>query len=349
MPHTLLIAVRLHDDRYHGTGDWPPAPARLFQALIAGIGQSGPLTDADSEPLDWLQKLPLSPVIAAPTVSDGGQAVPNYVPNNQLDAHSGDPRKLGLTRDEKVWKPKLFQQDEPLLYAWTFPDTALDNQHASSICRFADHLYQLGRGIDLAWAYADILAPEQFSDLLAAYPGTIHRPTQGSDGTILLCPRPGSLQSLKERHAAMSRRFQPQGQGKSLKWRFTQPPQPLFRPVAYDCPPIFRLFDLTSEEGSLAIPCIASPPSLKRCAMPPSFASRPPAGSRPSGTSSRAPTIRAMSRTTTGFASYPSRPSASSTPTMPSAACASRCPPAARSVPRMRSGPSPASPSSAAR
>ena len=32
----LLIEVRLLDGRYHGAGDWPPAPFRLFQALVAG-------------------------------------------------------------------------------------------------------------------------------------------------------------------------------------------------------------------------------------------------------------------------------------------------------------------------
>ena len=34
--HALLIEVRLPGGRYHGVGDWPPAPFRLFQALVAG-------------------------------------------------------------------------------------------------------------------------------------------------------------------------------------------------------------------------------------------------------------------------------------------------------------------------
>ena len=32
----LLIEVRLLGERYHGAGDWPPSPFRLFQALVAG-------------------------------------------------------------------------------------------------------------------------------------------------------------------------------------------------------------------------------------------------------------------------------------------------------------------------
>jgi len=43
MSNALLISIRLHDGRYHGTGDGPPAPARLFQALVAGAGIGGPL------------------------------------------------------------------------------------------------------------------------------------------------------------------------------------------------------------------------------------------------------------------------------------------------------------------
>src|SRR5579885_2162377 len=50
----LVIYVRLHDGRYHGGGDWPPSPARLFQALVAGAGLSGPLEESDKEALRWL-------------------------------------------------------------------------------------------------------------------------------------------------------------------------------------------------------------------------------------------------------------------------------------------------------
>ena len=51
----LLIAVHLHADgmgtaRYHGmyqgSPEWPPAPARLFQALVAGVAVGRNLPDA---------------------------------------------------------------------------------------------------------------------------------------------------------------------------------------------------------------------------------------------------------------------------------------------------------------
>src|SRR5579884_3926444 len=52
----LVLHVRLHDGRYHGEGDWPPSPARLFQALVAGGGLAGPLGNGEREALRWLEK-----------------------------------------------------------------------------------------------------------------------------------------------------------------------------------------------------------------------------------------------------------------------------------------------------
>ena len=58
----LLICVRFHEGRYHGVGDWPPAPARLFQALVAGAARGGMLGDEDAAALRWLEELnPHSP------------------------------------------------------------------------------------------------------------------------------------------------------------------------------------------------------------------------------------------------------------------------------------------------
>ncbi len=89
MTRALLLSVRFHDRRYHGADDWPPAPARLFQALISGAARGGALARSDREALAWLETLD-APVIAAPT-THAGQGFRNYVPNNDLDAVGGDP------------------------------------------------------------------------------------------------------------------------------------------------------------------------------------------------------------------------------------------------------------------
>src|SRR5438128_9424211 len=103
MPNILLISVRFHDGRYHGTGDWPPSPARLFQALVAGIGQDGPLSDEVSKPLEWLEELD-PPVIGGPHTTLGMTIPMHFVPNNDLDAYGGGASEMGETRTAlKVW------------------------------------------------------------------------------------------------------------------------------------------------------------------------------------------------------------------------------------------------------
>ncbi|HEX9640166.1 MAG TPA: type I-U CRISPR-associated protein Csb2, partial [Candidatus Krumholzibacteria bacterium] len=80
MSHALVIRVRFHDGRYHGAGDWPPSPARLFQALVAAAGLNGQLA-ALRHSLEWFEKLPSAPTIGAPKARRG-QRVMFYMPNN---------------------------------------------------------------------------------------------------------------------------------------------------------------------------------------------------------------------------------------------------------------------------
>jgi CRISPR-associated protein Csb2 len=244
MERVLLISVRFHDGRYHGTGDWPPSPARLFQALVAGVGQEGPLGDDVTRALEWLEELD-PPVIAFPTAVDG-VAVTNFVPNNDLDAMGGDPRRISAIRAAKPWKPKLFDREAALHYAWRFGDAGGTSPHAERVCGYAERLYQLGRGIDQAWATGEIIELPQLEDLLAAYRGVVHRPTGGAQGTILQCPQKGSLESLKVRHAAMGQRFRAQGQSRAITLQFAQAPKPRFRPACYDSPPSTQVLDLCS-------------------------------------------------------------------------------------------------------
>ena len=257
MQRVLLITVRFHDGRYHGTGDWPPSPARLFQALVAGIGQGGPLGNDASAPLEWLERL-APPVIAAPVMDEkGGRAVTNYVPNNELDAVGGDPRRIGSIRAAKVWKPKLFDRDAAFLYAWTFDETADSLAQAQRICNYADRLYQLGKGIDLAWAVGEVVEPQALEEILLGYRGAAYRPTGGRQGAILACPQQGSLKSLKDRYDSMGERFKARGQGRSVRLQFAQAPKPRFTPTAYDSPPNRRVFELrapTSQADLVACP-----------------------------------------------------------------------------------------------
>jgi len=246
----LIIAVRFHDSRYHGADDWPPSPARLFQALVAGAARHSSLPEGDAAALSWLEGLP-PPAIAAPPARRGAGFI-TYVPNNDLDAVGGHPIKIeGVSkgieyiRTGKTIRPILFDAEIPLIYAWRIPDVDV---HIPALVAMADRLYQLGRGVDMAWAMAEAVDPATAEALLAAHPGPKHRPSSaGRDGTPLACPLPGSLASLITRHQAQATRLSPGARiGTTL---FVQPPKPRFRMVPYDCPPARCLFDLRAGEA----------------------------------------------------------------------------------------------------
>ena len=245
MSSILLISVRFHEGRYHGTGDWPPSPARLFQALIAGAGLQGPLQADQVEALEWLETMQ-PPVIGAPIVRRG-QPVGNFVPNNDLDAVGGDPRRIGSIRAKKEICPLLFDAEQPFLYAWTLRDEPGRDKFANVLCQLAEKLYQLGRGVDLAWAWAEKIDETELANRLDDYAGTIHRPSLAGAGKPMSCPLKGSFDSLEKRYVANQSRFEVvQTDRGAVSQNFRRLPKPKFQSVAYDSPPVQKLFELRS-------------------------------------------------------------------------------------------------------
>lgn len=235
MAQHLIISLRLYEDgfgtaRYHGMSqgapEWPPAPARVYQALIAGNAVGRALPEALIPALEWLEGLP-PPTIAAP-VRTLGQPVSLYVPNNDADSLA-DPRDVSSIRTAKRVQPSLFPADQPLLYAWAL---GVETAHSATIVDAANRIFQLGRGIDMAWASAQVLNDDALDALLLAYRGAVHRPETGTRGDkMLACPLQGSLQSLVERHA--SRTLRVEGLGGKARVLFTNPPKPRFASVSY--------------------------------------------------------------------------------------------------------------------
>lgn len=241
MSHALLIWVRLHEDRYHGEGDWPPCPARLFQALMSAAGLNGKLL-AVRESLNWLERQP-APIVGAPRTRRARDRVMFYMPNNDLDAVQGDPRRIAEIRSAtKVFQPYLFDASVPFLYAWTSLGEE-DKHHATAICSLSELIYQLGRGIDMAWAWGEALDSSKIEARLDEYPGQIFRPSEGNGSTTLLCPIAGSLISLDRRYEAYSERFSFDGH-KSVTFR--KAPQPSFKRVSYGSPPRRFVYELRS-------------------------------------------------------------------------------------------------------
>ena len=192
MTDSLLIAVRFPEGRYHGRDDgfngvdgWPPSPGRLFQALVAAVARGANLPPEDVRALKWLEGLH-PPTIAAPAVRRG-RAVKLFVPNNDLDSVGGDPARVSEIRVGKQWRPCFFNPDEPLLYVWDF-ESGLEE--AERICAIAERVYQLGRGIDMAWACGRVLDPNEAETRLESHPGAVRRSTGAGETST---PRPGTL------------------------------------------------------------------------------------------------------------------------------------------------------------
>lgn len=240
MTRYLTIHVRAHEGRYHGDGDELPSPFRLFQALVAGAGISGPLDQQTKEALTWLEGLD-APIIASPRMTRG-QAVTMFMPNNDLDTFGGDVRNIAKTRGaKKVWRPRHFDATVPWIYAWPFAGDGMI--HANKICELSEKLYQLGRGIDMAWAWGEVLEEAALDTKLVSYNGIVRRPSAG-DGLLLACPGNGSLESLERRYLA--RRFRTES-GQRV---FVQQPKPSYRRISYESPPIRHVFELRSSTDS---------------------------------------------------------------------------------------------------
>lgn len=242
MRRTLVVHINFHDARYHGVPDWPPSPGRLFQALVAGAATHGGLADEDCAALEWLELLP-APIIAAP-VARQTRGFLNYLPNNDLDSKGGDPSRVSEIRAAKLIKPRLLDSQVPIRYFWDFEDAPAADRCAARVCSVAERLYQLGRGVDMAWAWGDVLDGTHAREQLRDHRGTVHYPgSSGSDAT-LACPEAGSLKSLVERYHAHCRRFADVVGDKKIRQVFVQPPKPHFRQIGYDNPPTTRLYNL---------------------------------------------------------------------------------------------------------
>lgn len=243
---SLVLRVVLHDARYHGRPEWPPAPGRLFQALVAGASRR--LREPDvAAALRWFERLP-APVVCAPKATEGQRAV-FYMPNNDLDAKGGDPARVSEIRAEKVVQPRLLASPE-FLYVY---ELEAESPEVALISELTDDLYQFGRGWDMAYARAETLPDERSAELLASYAGSVFRPTGGASRTPereLLCPRPGTFDSLERRHAAQGQRFAVHGSGRKAITTFAQPPKALMQKVAYASPAERMVFDLARRSAS---------------------------------------------------------------------------------------------------
>ena len=240
----LLMTVRLIGGRYHGLPEWPPSPFRLYQALLGGgmIGEPDERAEKIRPIMEWLEQLP-PPVIAAPPARRG-QRLHMYMPNNDLDTVGGDPRYAARIRGaEKQVQPRLLEADTPFCYVWSL--RAGDERAAEDVFDLASRLYQLGRGIDMAYASAEILPDAKAYARLVATGSVVYTPHQeASSEETLPCPVPGSYHSLLKRHRAQRSRL--------AGGHLTQAPPASFQAIPYNAEPRRLLYELvaTTDKGT---------------------------------------------------------------------------------------------------
>jgi CRISPR-associated protein Csb2 len=193
------ISVRLLAGRYHGA-EWPPAPARLFQALICA-GRTGrnrlDWTPAEEEALKWLERM------APPAIRSGHVnntvSYTLFVPDNESDraaeaAIEGGRFDMSKFRTPKHVSPRVMARSTSapdVLYTWAVEGGSGEvERHIPALRRLAQKLFALGWGIDMACADASVSAgaPPDIGETFAA--------TEDRSGTPLRVPVRGFAEDV---------------------------------------------------------------------------------------------------------------------------------------------------------
>ncbi|GAB4373002.1 MAG: type I-U CRISPR-associated protein Csb2 [Bryobacter sp.] len=209
----LCLSASWPTARYHAQ-EWPPAPARVFQALIAGImtgcyrQEIAPLA---KPALEWLETLP-APLIGAKTASKLSEFRIS-VPNNDLDkvalawskGNAADPAKL---RTLKTIAPRaLPTEGSQVHYFWRITPEGQPraNEFVEALRQAAHCLHTLGWGIDMA--FADL----SLESSLPSLPKDFELWQPGPRGTPLAVPIAGFLADLEASYARAQKRIGPDG------------------------------------------------------------------------------------------------------------------------------------------
>jgi CRISPR-associated protein Csb2 len=220
---SLLITVRFLDPlHYYGAPEWPPDPARLFQALVAGAAggaaDGGGLSDAQHAALAWLERQ-APPVIAAEDAPQEPE-VTRYL-------HNGDSRAPEEDRQQIVESARRLAPGAAVRYLWSGIERCGEAQCVVALAR---QIYRLGRGRDGAHASGEILPEGAAWALLTGrvvYPS--FEPLKARDGGAefdMRVPVPGCLEMLLERHRSLYGLASGAGRGLAA-------PEPEWRIVEY--------------------------------------------------------------------------------------------------------------------
>jgi CRISPR-associated protein Csb2 len=199
----LRIHVHFLGGHYHGE-EWPPAPMRLMQAMVAGSAHAGRLR-RDVDLFAWLERQ-TPPIIHAPHVAAGKFTA--YVPRNSDDITMRELYKGTSPHEASAKRRARYDgQDtsrrwinDAIIYEWQVDDAA----QAECLGDISHELVCLGRAEDLAYASFDLAeAPlqEGSNTWQPAPPTSFTR-------NLLRIPVAGSLASLECREHARRARIE---------------------------------------------------------------------------------------------------------------------------------------------
>ena len=203
----LCIDITLLVGRYHGRrrdgeeAEWPPAPHRLFSALLAAahLGtRTLEWSEAKAQAFRWLEEMDPPEIVAS-------QASPLNpftlsVPDNDMDviarewASGREGKKPEKLRKLKTLRPHHIGGDATVRFCWKLDSSDISRENAAVLRAEARHLHHLGLGIDLVIGDGRILTQVEKD----ALPGDIWIADPRGDSARV--PTRGSFDELVERH-----------------------------------------------------------------------------------------------------------------------------------------------------
>ena len=167
-------------------GEWPPAPSRLFAALVAADGTRERCTVTDGAELEWFERLP-PPVIYAHAQPSHQILQPRYVVKHEGTAskstHQEYVGRIGVLNRPGV---RVTPRDPHVLYSWneSAPEATLD-----ALRRRAARIGYLGAADSPVRVRVMTQMPE------ATVPGDAFVPAPDGDAVINV-PAPGDVRLL---------------------------------------------------------------------------------------------------------------------------------------------------------
>jgi CRISPR-associated protein Csb2 len=215
MEQYICIATTFLADRYHGR-EWPPNPARLFQALLAGArtGSYRQQWSSAETVLRLLETLPAPEIVACNATVRDSYCI--SVPNNDTDKAGREwsarrPFDLATLRTMKTLSPYTIPTgangDPHVYYLWRF---SADEQVISAVRKTVSFLHTFGWGVDMAYADSFVLDQEGRRSLISNPHVSLYSPSdRGPDSRDV--PTQGYLDDLMSSYIRSCNRMSKSG------------------------------------------------------------------------------------------------------------------------------------------